>query len=164
MFDGMASSNGILASILSILAAVVSVAALFYSKRQIYAHVIATNRFRWMEDVRAKYTEFISIYCDTFLQHEKKVQLLKQKKFEIELYFDNRFKEYQDISRALYTCIDLASQGKTDIPAELICSIQRTFSNTHKRAKREAGITASMEKRMRREILGKNKIADKKAG
>lgn len=137
-------------------ALIVSIVSLSFAKRTIYSNIIAAKRFDWMDAIRSRLSEFIDIFSNNTLSKNEKLLLLQAKKFQVELYMDNRVEEYAKVSKFLDRCIELVQSDKPlNIPPDLIPTIQKIFTNSHRRAKREAGITSTMDAKMTKSLLGR---------
>ena len=79
----MIDNSEFVAIILSVIATIISIIIFLHSRRQLYANIIAVKRLEWIQEVRTKLSEFITIYESDILKDNAKIKELRVKKFEI---------------------------------------------------------------------------------
>lgn len=132
---------------LSIAATVISVKALFVSKRQLINSAITNNRIEWINTVRNLVQSFVEEYlkCGTDNQYEKKVLAAN-----IELYLRHDVSIYKPFFAVLKKCT-LNTYREEDC-LMLISTTQDLLNDVWNRMKREAGISERSEKRLKAKL------------
>ena len=93
----------IVASLGSLLAMIMSIRSYSLMKRQLYANVLATNRIKWVNDIRDRLSEFLECYLDEHYKIPEERFNTIRKKFQIDTYMDysKNNKGYADLNKQL---------------------------------------------------------------
>lgn len=146
----------IIAALGSLSAMIMSIRSYNLTKRQVYANVLATNRIKWVNDIRDRLGEFLECYLSEYNKPPDERFNTIRKKFQIDTYMDysKGNKGYADLNKQLTRCLESPVEAPVTDFKELIETAQKVLGEAYLRAKRESGVTEKMDEKMRNQIRG----------